>query len=72
MFFEYLQHMFCMRNKETSFPIHTLNWSPGFICNLTKIGSLIYFFENLKGRCRDEGVTIGILKPHTSFRAHVS
>ena len=33
-----------------------------------KIGPLIYLFENLNGRCRDEGGTIGILKPHMSFR----
>ena len=26
--FEYTQHMFCMRNKENSFPIHTLIWRP--------------------------------------------
>ena len=23
--------MFCMRNKENNFPIHTLIWRPGFI-----------------------------------------
>ena len=27
-FFEYPQHMFWMRNKENSFPIHTLIWRP--------------------------------------------
>ena len=27
--FEYLQHMFWMRNKENSIPIHTLIWRPG-------------------------------------------
>ena len=27
--FEYAQHMFWMRNKENSFPIHALIWSPG-------------------------------------------
>ena len=36
-----------------------------------KICQLIYFFENLNGRCRDERWTIGILKPHMSFQAHI-
>ena len=27
--FEYPQHMFWMRNKENSFPLHTLIWRPG-------------------------------------------
>ena len=39
---------------------------------LIKLGPLIYFFENVNGRCRDEQWTIGILKPHMSFQAHVS
>ena len=30
-FFEYPQHMFWMRNKENSFPICTLIWSPGML-----------------------------------------
>ena len=29
--FEYPQHMFWMRNKETSFPIHTLIWRHGYL-----------------------------------------
>ena len=41
-----------------------------YLRNLTKIGPLLYFFENVNGR--DERWTIGILKPHMSFRAHVS
>ena len=41
------------------------------IGNLTKIGPLIYFFENVNRRCRDERRTIGILKAHMIFWAHV-
>ena len=29
--FEYPQYMFWIRNKENSFPIHTLIWRPGGI-----------------------------------------
>ena len=31
---EYPQHMFWMRNKENSFPIHTLIWSPRVVCKI--------------------------------------
>ena len=30
--FEYLQHMFGMRNEENRFPKHTLIWRPGLFC----------------------------------------
>ena len=30
--FEYPQHMFCLRNKENSFPIRTLIWRPVALC----------------------------------------
>ena len=51
--------------KHASFPLP-------YLMMLTKIGLLLYFFENVNGRCRDGRWTIGILKPHMSFRAHVS
>ena len=38
--FEYPQHMFLMRNKENSFPIHTLIWRLGVftVCQSTGLG----------------------------------
>ena len=57
------------KNHMQPFPFYTW-WC--FICNLIKISPLIYYFENVNGRCRDERWTIGTLKPHVSFRGHVS
>ena len=40
--FEYPQHMFQMRNKENSFPIHTLIWSPGYTLKFPKKYHIFY------------------------------
>ena len=50
----------------------TCNLPHSFICNLTIISPLIYFFKNVNGRIRGERWTIGTLKHHMSFRGHVS
>ena len=57
------------QKPHATFPFH-IWWC--FICNLTKISPLVYFFENVNGRCRHERWTIGTLTPHVSFRGHVS
>ena len=78
--FQRKRFLFFSHNKSIHIPVSpktTCNLSPSipddaFICNLTKISPLIFFFENMNGRCHDEHWTIGTLKLEMSFRGHVS
>ena len=43
--FEYPQHMFWMRNKENSFPIHTLIWRLAHLFEMPFICFFVVFFQ---------------------------
>ena len=46
--FEYPQHMFCMRNKENSFPIRTLIWRPEKLYNPWTCSSPMVAFQQME------------------------